>query len=368
MFEVAPVDKSPARVGETVNDQDWDDREVSIFDVATTMLRHRWRLIRWMIVGALVAVLPILWKPAVYVSSASLISQNGGTGGVQGLAALVGGASLMTSGSSQSPEFYVMLLRSRELLRPITQDTFVVQEQQGKRITFFDLFNLHGASDRLREDRGFALLQQITAASSDKMTGVVSVSASTPWPSVSLAITTAMIDGLNAFNQRTRQSQAAAERKFIEGRLAVATQDLRLSEDRLQSFLTGNKQYQNSPELTFAQDRLRRDLTLKQQVFSSLTASYEDARIREIRDIPVITVIEAPSVASTPESRGRLKRGVLGLIAGGALGVLLVLVSEMLRRGRSSGSPEANEFFRMLGDIRRNLLGWIPGFRSHATP
>ncbi len=154
------------------------------------------------------------------------------------------------------------------------------------------------------------------------------------WPSVSLAISTALVTGVNDFNQRTRQGQAAAERKFVEGRLAIAGSDLRTAEDRLEGFLRTNRQFASSPDLTFQRDRLQRDLSLKQQVFNSLTQSYEEVRIREVRDTPVITVIEPPAVPTLPQPRGRLLTVLIGLILGGFVGWIIALVSETIRLRR----------------------------------
>ena len=349
-----------------INEAMYEDHEVSIYDIGATMLRSRWRIVRWMVVGAVLFVLPVLRKPAVYRASASVVSQGSGVSGAQSLAALVGQRELRGA-SNESPEFYVMLLRSKELLVPIASDTFSVSEERNRRVAFKDLFEIEGTSSIVSDERAYTALQGMTTASSDRITGVVSVSARTPWPSVSKAIASALVDRLNAFNQRTRQSQAAAERKFVEGRLAVATQELRVAENRLEAFLTSNKQYQNSPQLSFAQDRLRRDVALKQNIFTTLTESYEEVRIREVRDIPVITVVESARLPAAPEPRGRLIRAVLGAVVGGVIAVLLVLVSEMLKRGRAREDAKAAEFFRIVGEIRRSLFSWIPGARRRAA-
>lgn len=66
------------------------------------------------------------------------------------------------------------------------------------------------------------------------------------------------MNAVNDFNQRTRRDQPAAERKFIEARLQVATADLRAAEDRMQQFLQGNR-VTGSPDLQFTRDRLQRE-------------------------------------------------------------------------------------------------------------
>ena len=331
--------------------------EISLFALGTTLLRNRWRIARWALGGAAIATLVVLFRPAVFMASASFVPQ-GNDPGRSGLASLAGqfGVSLPAATQSLSPDFYAKLLKSRVLLAPIARDTFVVQELGGRRIPFLDVFKIGGGSQAQREERGVALLRSIVAVSVVKASGVVELSVTTRWPSVSLAIVTDLVNGVNEYNQRTRQSQAAAERKFVEGRLEVASGELRAAEDRLEGFLRTNRQFASSPELTFQRDRLQRDVSLQQQVFTSLTQSYEEVRIREVRDTPVITMFETPAVRAQPESRGRVSGVLLGLMLGAFLGIIVAFTRGMAARRRDIGDAEANEFVGALGEVKGELL------------
>ena len=337
----------------------WRDHDdLSLFAMATILLRNRWRIVRWMLVGGTLAALSAFTKPALYVASASFIPE-GSDQSRSALAGLAGqyGLALPRGNQSQSPDFYSSLLTSRELLTPIARDTFVVQESGGRRIAFLDLFKIDGNSARRREEEGVRQLQNIVKPSIVRTTGVVELSVATQWQSVSLAIANELLTGVSEYNQRTRQGQAAAERKFVEGRLALAASDLRVAEDRLEAFLMTNRQFTSSPDLTFQRDRLQRDVTLKQQVFTSLTQSYEEVRIREVRDTPVITVIETASVPTVPEPRGRLVRVLFGLIFGALFGAFIAFVSGAIARRRQEGDPEADEFVNTLGEVKGKMLG-----------
>ena len=337
----------------------WRDHDdLSLFAMGTILLRNRWRIVRWMLVGGTLAALSAFTKPALYVASASFIPE-GSDQSRSALAGLAGqyGLALPRGNQSQSPDFYSSLLTSRELLTPIARDTFAVQENGGRRIAFVDLFKISGDSPRRREEEGVRQLQKIVKPSIVRTTGVVELSVATQWQSVSLAIANELLTGVSGYNQRTRQGQAAAERKFVEGRLALAASDLRVAEDRLEAFLMTNRQFTSSPDLTFQRDRLQRDVTLKQQVFTSLTQSYEEVRIREVRDTPVITVIETPSVPTRPEPRGRLARVLLGLIVGALFGAFIAFVSGAITRRRQEGDSEADEFVNTLGEVKGKMLG-----------
>src|ERR1035437_5037772 len=261
-----------------MREAEWrDSDEISLFEWGTTLLRNRRRILAWMGVGAVVAALTVLSKPAVFVASASFIPQ-GSDAPRSAFASMAEqfGVALSTANQSQSTGFYVQLLTSRVLLEHIATDTITVHELGDRQIAFLDLFQIGGTTTEQRRERGVSLLSRIVSASSAKSTGAVELSVTTQWPSVSLAIANALITGVNQYNRQTRQGQAAVERKFVEERLAVATAALRRGEDRLEGFLSTNRQIAISPELSFQRERLQRDLTLRQQVFTALTKAYED--------------------------------------------------------------------------------------------
>lgn len=339
-------------------------RRDSLYGFAATVLRNRGRIAVFMLVGAVLAVFPVLTAPPLYRASTSFVPQ-GAVPGVSSLAAIAGqlGMSLPVEDLTQSPDFYVRLLKSRELLGPVVRDTFDAPLGGGARLTLLELFEIRDASATRREERGVQQLSGLVDVSVEPATSVVDVSVATRWPSVSLAIVRALIDGVDAYNQRTRQSQAAAERKFVEERLAEIREELRLSEDRLGRFLSANRDFVRSPQLTFEYDRLQRDLALKQQMVTSLSQAYEDARIREVRNIPVITVVEFPAVRSVPEPRGRLRRGVLGLALGLLGGTLIVFASASLARRRRAGDEDVREFFGVLDDLKAHFGSVVRRFR-----
>ena len=342
-----------------------DDEERSLYAIAATLLRSRGRILRWTLAGAVLAALTVITKPAVYKASAAFAPQ-GNDANRSGLASLAGqfGVALPTTNQSLSSDYYVRLLKSRSLLQRIVADTFVVAEMGGKRVPFVTLFELDQPTAQERMDAGVTLLGRIVAATVAKPTGIVDLSVATRWRSVSIGVVSELVAGVNDFNQRSRQSQATAERKFVESRLVVASAELRVAEENLESFLRSNRQYSNAPDLVLQRERLQREALQRQQVYSTLTQSYEEVRLREVRDTPVITVIESPSAPALPEPRGRSKVVLLGIMLGGFVGVALVLLSDMTARRREAGDREADDLVSALhaakGDLARPFR-WVAG-------
>ena len=237
------------------------------------------------------------------------------------------------------------------LLNQIAVDTFLVPELGGRRIAFVDLLKIKGSTPAARRERAIAKLDEVVNASVVKSTGVIEITAFTKWPSVSFAIVDSLLRGVNKYNLQMRQSQAAAERRFVDARVAVADSELRAAEDRLAGFLTTNRQFSGSAELSFARDRLQREVSMRQQVFTSLKQADEDARIREIRDTPVISIFDPPNVRAEPEPRGRVQSVLGGMMLGAFFGVLAVLISTIMDRRRQSGDADAAEFLTELGQV-----------------
>jgi uncharacterized protein involved in exopolysaccharide biosynthesis len=138
-------------------------------------------------------------------------------------------------------------------------------------------------------------------------------------------------------------------------------------ENRLQAFLEVNRDVGNSPLLRFRQERLEREVSVRQAVVSALSQGYEQARIDEVRDIPVITIVEEPRAPALPDSRMVLLRAFLALIAGALLGALLAFLMAFAQATRTDTADELDEFRRLkratVRDIRRpwRLLGFGRG-------
>jgi tyrosine-protein kinase Etk/Wzc len=326
--------------GQTVDRQD----EISLFEVAAIVLQRRRGLAWWVIGSAVIAVIPIIAIKPTYTATATFVpqAQNSGSSAPAGLRSLAGqfGFNLGGAASNESPQFYSDLAKSPTILSPIVQDTFVVSEEGNARRAFTDLMELHSSSAQRRIDDGNELLGELVNTRVNRETGVITLTVTTRWPSVSVGIAERLLKGLNDFNLQTRQSQAREERRFTEARLSDAKQALRASEDRLQMFYERNRQWQNSAQLTFEKDRIQRELDLQQQVVTSLAQAYEDSRIREVRATPVLTVLRAPTIPSMANPRGRMKRGVIGLVVGFVLGIIYALGAEAISRRRRVGDED----------------------------
>jgi len=140
-------------------------------------------------------------------------------------------------------------------------------------------------------------------------------------------VANAYVDELNRFNQNKRQLQARARRRFVEDRVEATGRDLATAESAVRDFLSRNRQYQNSPSLTFEYQRLQRAVALQQDLYVDLRRQLDAARIAEVDDTPTITTIEPaipPQLKSWPSRKAWVLSSALGAFA--VLATLLVLI------------------------------------------
>jgi uncharacterized protein involved in exopolysaccharide biosynthesis len=333
----------PAAIGE----------ELSLLALGSVILRWRRIIVGMAVAGMLIGAARGMLSPRLFVSSARFLPQ-GAENQQSELAAAASrfGIRVPSTGGSWTPAMYVELLRSPTLLEPILGDTIVVAELHNKRVTVLDLLEIRTGSRTRRLDLGVRKLAGMITAEEVRSISAVRVSAETPWPSVSLLIVERLVLGVNQFNLQTRKSQASAERQFVEARAVDAAATLRAAEDGLQAFQTRNRIIPAQSELGLERDRLKRNVDRLQDVYSSLLQNREEARIREVRDTPVITILEQPRLPVMPEGRGTVSKALLGLIGGVAVALLIAFIVEGFATARRRPSDEAREFFRLVDESK----------------
>lgn len=335
-----------------------ENDEISLWTLASVLVRHRRLIVAFAVVGAALGLSSGLLSTRVYTSKATFIPQGSEAGqSVVSATAAQLGFRVMASGSeSWGPALYVELLRSRDLLEPIVLSTITVAEEGGQRVTVMDLLGITAPTLDRRIDLAHRALAAKIGADQEPQLGAVKLWVTTKWPSVSLQVAERLLTGMNEFNSKTRKSQATAERQFVEAQVADAEAQLRAAEDRLEAFLQRNRVTEGAPQLAFERDRLQRAVNLRETLHASWLQSREAARIREVRDIPVITVIEKPQLPIVGEPRKSVQKAVVGGLVWGALGLLVAFLLQGVKAARRASSEEAGEFFRLIDDATPRFL------------
>ena len=344
---------SNMRTPELNDDVPAERREVSLVSLLTLLLRRR-ALIVWsaIICATLFTGLGLIGD-RTWSTGVSFFPQGKKAGGSLSALAAQFGVPVGTGDANESPNFYADLVKSRAILG-IVVDSGVVVQPGNRRVDIATAYKIKVKDPALRREKTIEKLAGSINVSTNVKTGVVNMRVSSKAPEVSMSISNRLLELVNQFNQDTRRGQASAERKFTEERLAVVKKDLRAAEDKLQNFLDVNRVAQ-SAQLRAQQDRLDRDVRLQQELYTNLAKAFEQAKIDEVRDTPVITVIERPEMAARPDTRGIASKGVASLVAGFILGAILALMIEGLSGSAGSRTPEHDEFHRLAGATFRDL-------------
>jgi uncharacterized protein involved in exopolysaccharide biosynthesis len=332
---------------------DGRSESVSLVGLAMVLLRYRHVILILALIGGALGTIDAVAATRTYTADASFLPQSRRSpSALSGLASQLALA-LPAEDASQSPQFYVDLVLSRDLLGQLVDTRFHISDRPETLATpLVDLMKVKGATPEIRHAAAIASLRSTVTAQAAVRTGVVSFRVTTHDPRLSKDIADSAIAHLNRFNIDNRQSQAAAERRFVEARLVDVQQELTDAETALEAFLRQNRDYANSPELRFEEDRLARRIQQRQQVYSSLAQAAEQSKIEQVRDTPLITVVTHPVEPLRPDSNRWRTKALLGMILAGGLGIFFAFVADGIRRVRASRSPELDELVAIVSTTR----------------
>jgi uncharacterized protein involved in exopolysaccharide biosynthesis len=362
---VAPPSREPAS-SPPLEPQQATISAVSLFNV---LLRYRWMIIILSLLFGGYAGFKSVTSAKGYTAEAQFMPKGARGGGqLSGLAAQFG-VNLSGGDATNSPQFYIDLLETKGLLWPIAQKQYSIKTDSG--VITGDLLKLY----HIKPDRPVvmkvkvieALQRQIKGVASVK-TGVITLTVVTGNPELSMRIAQNVLDQVNVYNLANRQRQAAAERAFAERQVGEKRAELRQAESELETFLETNRSYRQSPQLMLEYNRIFREVERRNLIYSSLLSAYETARIEEVKDLPVITVIEPPEMPIGPDRRGGTRKTAIGLVIGFVLGCLIAFARDRMARNREAQTDEFLEY----AALKREAIGdlthpWRPISRAMSS-
>ena len=147
-------------------------------------------------------------------------------------------------------------------------------------------------------------------------TGVVRLSVRSSDPLLAQQIDANFVTEVDNWSKQQGHEQAILERRFMEQLVADAKAKLAQAEQAERSFLEFNRLGATSPELRIEYGRLTRDVIMRQEIYTSLEQTLEQARI-ENADLPV-----------EPQRREALRTTFTGLAAGLLVGMVLAILKQ----------------------------------------
>ena len=314
---------SSPRLAATVKPTLEEHDEISIGAVADFLRESAGAIMSAAGLLALATGIYLLVAPRWYTATAAFTPQSSTRQTTLAGLASQFGLTVPGADASRSPSFYGDLVVSREILGAIVDSTYRYLDGRdtvaGNLVTLLDV---SGSTPASRREKAIEKLRKQVGSSVAQRTGVVSVSVKSRSADLSYQILRGLLSQVDHFNRSTRQTEAAAEQRFTEQRLAEVRAELLQAENTLQEFMQSNRSgAQNSPGLAFREQRLQREVALQQAVYTTLAQAFEQAKIEAVRDTPLITMVERPNLPARPDPRGTIRKLALAIVLGVVVGV-----------------------------------------------
>src|SRR5690606_25659611 len=265
----------------------------SLLDLAA-LFGRRWKFIAaYDLAGAVVAAVWSLVATPRYRSTLKFaLEEQAAPGALGGLAALTGQFSLGLGGP-RSLQFYSEVLTGRDLLERLALDSFPIPDGAAQRAPLVEILGFTGDSEpeRLADAHRFLVDRAVTTTTNDR-TGIITLEVTLPDPDLAAGVAQRLFERLGQFNVETRRSAATERRRFTERELAGAAERLAAAESDMRAFLESNLGGLEGPRLSYRRQQLQRRIDLLNEVYSQLARETQSARIDEVRDMPVFTLVQ----------------------------------------------------------------------------
>ena len=290
--------------------------------VGEALWSGRVRLFAGAAIGAALALGLAFVLPPTYVANVAVLEapRAGGGSALDQLGLQAEMLGIKAGGGGSNALTYPDLIRSPRLLVSLLKTPFA--DQKGATAPLIDHVR-KGTPSPQRTELAVREMRKRLDISLDRRTNLLRVGVKDRDPVLAAAVANRVCFALQDLLTHAMMTQASANRRFIEERLAGAERDLASAEGALRSFREANRHVDGSPRLMLDQARLLRELRVREEVVIALTRQYEIARVDENRDVPVLNVVDPatpPAFRSAPR-RGAMALGglLLGLVAAAAL-------------------------------------------------
>lgn len=186
------------------------------------------------------------------------------------------------------------------------------ETKNGKKISLFNLWKLNknyssfinesNDSTFIREKAVKIFLEHINVQE-DRITGLITIIVTLEDPRIAASIANFIGEQVQRYIQKENSAQSKREKLFINERLNIVKNELETNEMDLKIFKERNRKYQDSPELFMVFSRIFREVEAKKNVYLTLQQQLELARIEEVKQSPILHILDhaiPPSRKSSP--------------------------------------------------------------------
>lgn len=202
-------------------------QEIDLLDYTNVLMKHRWMIVRNVIIVGFMIALISLFLPKTYTAKTMLLppdeKQDAGL-----LSALAGSpfTQLGITQFSSTSDLFVQILRSRTVFDDVLKASY---DDQGKQRTLLEIFDMKSLEKGRRE-----IGKKVTVAATKE--GVIRISVELGNPKLAADVANKFVESLDKVNKEKYTSRAKNSRIYIENQLKLTESKLSDAADALARF------------------------------------------------------------------------------------------------------------------------------------
>lgn len=342
--------KSSSEFSDSTHSHIAEDRsEFSLFVLASIILKRTKFIAYTMGIVIVFSIIVLFLLPNVYTSTASILpsSSPDKLGDLKSLAGIGSRRMDLENTSALFPPILKSLHIASALLSEEysfhvdgTVMTLTLQEYFG--VDDFDLLLLQ--------------LSNISLFSTDKKTDVIRLSVETKYPAFSQALIAKYLFELENYNLHKRRSSAKESEGYLAKQLGVIKEELAAAENERERFQSENSNWHisSNSKIIKTLSRLEREVEIKSSIYLFLTEEHERAKFDAQKDIPIIQILDSPSLPTRKSGPHRTLILLLVTVISAFMVVFMVIVYESVKKHAGEQEKE------LLDEIKNDLQVAFP--------
>ena len=201
-----------------------DNNTIDLRKLFSLMLEKKKIVIAIIVICTIIATIVAFVLPKSYQST-TLVRVKSGSSSMSGYAAMAAGFGIDIGGSSSaSPESYIELMKSREVLNPIIEKVDLTDEER----------------EKLKMEDFIKKYLEIT---NTKKTDLITIAAYGKTPEEAQMISQGVADNFLALMTKLNKEDNSSVLKFLDERIKIAKEEMETAENKLQAYQQEHKIY-----------------------------------------------------------------------------------------------------------------------------
>ncbi|HLV30599.1 MAG TPA: Wzz/FepE/Etk N-terminal domain-containing protein [Chitinispirillaceae bacterium] len=310
--------------------------EISLIDLILILWKGKYIIAACTVIATVLAVIYALTATEIFSTSTTFILKTKGSGGGGNLGQLAAMAGLnMGSNNNVDPSDYLdKIIQDKEFIAKLYEKKWFFK---GDSLPLEQIFELEPDTTVPNSEYAFFMKKinavrngGILSINKDAKTGILTLTSNAPDPQLAYDLNLFTLNYISNYIRKSLKSQAKEKRVFIEERIKETKEELTKAENALAKFKERNLVSQ-APKVMLEEGRLRRQVTLNQEIYIQFQKQYELTRIEELDDQALVQVVKSAEVPIVKSKPNRKMIVIVTFITGIFLGFLFVFLNNLLK-------------------------------------